>query len=70
MVINYSVRLDLSGDTVQKAKDSGYKLYGFKSVKAPAGTQPVVWFKSADFLQSNLISWSEEYFAYATLNNP
>ncbi|MEY4249982.1 MAG: hypothetical protein RJA87_1615 [Pseudomonadota bacterium] len=71
MASNYTVIVNLSADTVAKAKALGFKLYGFKSVKASSNaTQPVVWFKDTDYLQTNRIDWSEQYQAFTSLTDP
>jgi len=71
MASNYKVIVNMSGDTVAKAKALGFKLYGFKSVKSGSpATQPVVWFKDQDYLQTNTIDWSEQYQAFTSLNDP
>jgi hypothetical protein len=71
MTSNYNVIVTMSGDTVAKAKAQGLKLYGFKSVQASSPeTQPVVWFKDADYLQTNSINWSEQYQAFTSLTDP
>jgi hypothetical protein len=71
MASNYRVIVNMSGDTVAKAKALGFKLYGFKSIKSSSSAaQPVVWFKDTDYLQTNTIDWSEQYQAFTSLTDP
>jgi hypothetical protein len=71
MASNYGVNLNMSASTVAKAKAMGFTLYGFKSVKTSSqGAAPVVWFKDEDYLQTNIITWSEQYQAYTSLTDP
>jgi hypothetical protein len=61
----YSVNIKMDQVTMNALKAAGYSLYGFKSVKTSNnGGQPLVWFKTQDFLTETEVSWTEDYQAY------
>ena len=61
---HFSVTISLSSETVQKLKDGGFQLYGFKAVKASGRGVPLVWFATAQYLVNTNVDWSENYQAY------
>jgi hypothetical protein len=68
---HFSVNISLSSETVQKLKDGGFQLYGFKVVKASGRGVPLVWFATNQYLVNTTVDWSENYQAYiSTQLNP
>jgi hypothetical protein len=71
MATQYSITLTIPQATVAQLVAGGYWLHGFKAVKsASPGGAPVVWFATQNFLESNLLTWSEQYEAYLSESTP
>ncbi|GGX93448.1 hypothetical protein GCM10007160_21280 [Litchfieldella qijiaojingensis] len=65
MSTQYEISISMNSDTVDKLKNGGFALYGFKAVKtASQGGAPLVWFQSTSFLDQTEITWEEQYQAY------
>ncbi|UYG08693.1 hypothetical protein [Halomonas sp. M4R1S46] len=65
MATQYQVSISMDSDTIEKLKNGGFALYGFKAVKtANQGGAPLVWFQSTSFLDNTVITWDEQYQAY------
>jgi hypothetical protein len=71
MATQYSITLTIPQATVAQLVAGGYWLHGFKAVQsASPGGAPVVWFATQNFLESNLLTWSEQYEAYLAESTP
>jgi hypothetical protein len=68
MATPYSVTITMNQTTVDALTNGGFYLYGFKAVKTTSAGAPVVWFETAAFGLSTLVSWSESYQAYTSNN--
>lgn len=68
---HFSINISMSSETVQKLKDVGIHLYGFKAVKASVRGVPLVWFVTDQYLVNTTVDCSEDYQAYiSTQLNP
>jgi hypothetical protein len=65
MSTEYKIAISMNSDTIDKLKNGGFALYGFKAVKtANQGGAPLVWFQSTRFLVNTEVKWNESYQAY------
>ena len=63
----YQVEIDMDSNTVATLKKQGFRLYGFKAVKAPlGGGAPLVWFQSNTFSTNTDVSWETKFEAYTS----
>jgi hypothetical protein len=60
----YSIQLNIPKATLTQLVAGGYSLYGFKGVQAGQAGVPLVWFATNAILESNLLTWTEQYSAY------
>ncbi|WP_199245933.1 hypothetical protein [[Phormidium] sp. ETS-05] len=61
----FTVNILMASNTYDNLKDGGFKLFGFKAVKASVqGGVPLVWFATTEYLAETTVEWEENYQAY------
>jgi hypothetical protein len=61
--------INLTPNTIQLLKSQNAQLYGFKAVESrTGGGAPTVWLRTGNLAPSTLVSWTEEYQAYTSLD--
>ncbi len=63
---DYQITVAMSDDTVDALYRKGLTLYGFKAVQTTARAAPLIWFKSATFMDTLMLSWTERYQVYTS----
>jgi len=62
---DFKVEISMDTNTLNKLKDGGYKLFGFKAVQVSVkGGVPLVWFSTDEYLTTTSVQWEESYEAY------
>jgi hypothetical protein len=65
----YSVSIKMDEATVNGLSRGSFSLYAFKAVSSAAGDgRPTVWASTATYSTNTTIDWTENYYAYASLN--
>lgn len=68
----FKANIAMDSNTYNNLKNGGFKLFGFKAVKASVkGGVPLVWFATDNYLANTSITWEENYQAYiSSQDNP
>lgn len=63
----YQITVTMTPADATSMMNQGFNLYAFKTVNCGInGGAPLVWFKMSQYDASNVISWTEDYQAYAS----
>lgn len=67
MATTYTVKIQMSTDSVVQLTDNGFHLYAFKGVAtSAAGGEPLVWFDTRTFSTITNLIWETQYEAYTS----